>query len=159
MRGDVKIFDFGLAKELSECHRVEGTNVYKLTKRCGSPRYMAPEVFKGQPYNHNVDVYAFGLMLWQICEGKTIFEDFSYERLSEEVMMKNQRPAISETNTPRIVNKIITSSWSPDISIRPECKDICSSLKEQIVISCGEQIVDALDITNRTDASINAKAM
>ena len=32
MRGDVKIFDFGLAKELSERHRVEGTNVYKMTK-------------------------------------------------------------------------------------------------------------------------------
>jgi serine/threonine protein kinase len=157
VRGDVKIFDFGLAKELSECHRVEGTNVYKLTKRCGSPRYMAPEVFNGQPYNHKVDVYAFGLMLWQICYYETPFESYSYDRLSEEVMGgKNTRPAINEKTTPHAVNKIITSSWSPDISIRPECKVICSSLKEQIVIHCGEQMVDTLDITNRTDASIKA---
>jgi serine/threonine protein kinase len=56
VRDDVKIFDFGLAAEMHPSLRVNGTNTYRLTAESGSPRYMAPEVALGQPYNHLVDV-------------------------------------------------------------------------------------------------------
>ena len=42
VRGDVKIFDLGLAKELS-CSKDNGDGTYQLTGDTGSPRYMAPE--------------------------------------------------------------------------------------------------------------------
>lgn len=156
MRGDVKIFDFGLAKELSAKYRVTGTNVYKLTKRCGSPRYMASEVFRGLPYNHNVDVYSFGLLLWQVCECKTPFDNFSYDRLADEVMNRHIMPTIN-SRWSSVLKQIISSSWHRDISKRPECSDICSLLKEEIVGLCGEQILQELDLTSRTDHSLNAK--
>ena len=42
VRGDVKIFDLGLAKEIDPQHKLaDGT--YKLTGDTGSLRYMAPE--------------------------------------------------------------------------------------------------------------------
>lgn len=156
VRGDVKIFDFGLAKELSAKYRVTGTNVYKLTKRCGSPRYMASEVFRGLPYNHNVDVYSFGLLLWQVCECKTPFDNFSYDRLADEVMNRHIMPTIN-SRWSSVLKQIISSSWHRDISKRPECSDICSLLKEEIVGLCGEQILQELDLTSRTDHSLNAK--
>ena len=35
-------------------------DVYVMSSEVGSKRYMAPEVFKCQPYNQKVDIYAFG---------------------------------------------------------------------------------------------------
>jgi serine/threonine protein kinase len=46
----VKIFDFGLAKELRTNERLED-GTYKLTGDTGSPRYMAPEVANCKDYN------------------------------------------------------------------------------------------------------------
>jgi len=43
VRGDAKIFDFGLAKELNERDRTEN-GLYKMSGLTGSRRYMAPEV-------------------------------------------------------------------------------------------------------------------
>jgi serine/threonine protein kinase len=40
IRGDIKIFDFGLAKEVRD---PDDEGNYKLTGYCGSPMYMAPE--------------------------------------------------------------------------------------------------------------------
>jgi serine/threonine protein kinase len=50
----IKIFDFGLAKELEEKKKnADGT--FNLTGHTGSPRYMAPEVSKAEPYNLSCD--------------------------------------------------------------------------------------------------------
>lgn len=32
----------------------------------GTPTYMAPELFQKRQYDHSVDVFAFGSMLWEI---------------------------------------------------------------------------------------------
>lgn len=36
----------------------------------GTPIHMAPELFHGN-YDYSVDVYAFGVLFWYICSGKT----------------------------------------------------------------------------------------
>ena len=66
VRGDVKIFDFGLATFMP----MEGEpyeDRYEMSG-AGSPRYMAPEVLKDPPddYNLKADVYTFGMVLWEM---------------------------------------------------------------------------------------------
>jgi len=65
IRDDVKLFDFGLSRELMPAEKVPGSNptTYKLTGETGSFRYMAPEVAKNQPYNERADVFGFGILL------------------------------------------------------------------------------------------------
>lgn len=55
----VKLFDFGMARPITEC-----TDPNEI---CGSPRYMAPEVMKGEGYSLKVDVYSFGIILFELC--------------------------------------------------------------------------------------------
>jgi serine/threonine protein kinase len=55
----IKLFDFGLSKEISEDLAV-GDGTYKLTGYTGSIRYMAPEVFQEKPYNMTCDAVSFG---------------------------------------------------------------------------------------------------
>ena len=63
-QGVVKLFDFGLACEMIEKKKKTGTKNYCFTKDVGSPRFMAPEVYLGKPYNEKSDVYSLGLILW-----------------------------------------------------------------------------------------------
>jgi serine/threonine protein kinase len=55
----VKLCDFGLAKK-REFHRV--------TTVCGSPLYMAPEIFKGD-YNENVNIWSLGMIFYELIFG------------------------------------------------------------------------------------------
>lgn len=63
----VKLCDFGLAKKLSDLNR-------GLSQFSGTPAYMAPEVFQKRGYDHKVDVFAFGSILWEIYAREVPFD-------------------------------------------------------------------------------------
>ncbi len=55
--GDFKLGDFGIAKQLEKTGSVRSMK--------GTSMYMAPEVTKGQRYDHTVDIYSLGIMLYR----------------------------------------------------------------------------------------------
>ena len=63
----MKITDFGISKNLNSNEDVTSTSV-------GTPCYMAPEIFKGIPYNNKTDVWALGCLFFEILAGKKAFE-------------------------------------------------------------------------------------
>jgi hypothetical protein len=65
--GRVKLFDFGLAEFLL-------TNDKTLKGKCGTPRYMPPEMRQNKPYSFPIDVYIYTIMLWQIITSRVPFE-------------------------------------------------------------------------------------
>jgi len=69
----LKIADFGLAKELSEGEFVNNF--------CGSPGYMAPEIYKQEPYRFEVDMFAFGVILFRLLSGGEKPFDASNDRV------------------------------------------------------------------------------
>ncbi|MCA9614508.1 MAG: serine/threonine protein kinase [Sandaracinus sp.] len=71
----VKIVDFGLAK-ISETEQ-DGAPGRKLTRTgmiFGTPQYMSPEQGMGRPTDHRSDVYALGLILYELLTGKVPFD-------------------------------------------------------------------------------------
>ncbi|CAJ1965710.1 unnamed protein product [Cylindrotheca closterium] len=60
--GTLKIFDFDLARVLP----LGRHQLFQLTANVGSPRYMAPEVKRGDKYNLTADVFSFGVLVYQI---------------------------------------------------------------------------------------------
>ena len=91
VRGDVKIFDFGLCQEF-EAFQVDKDGTYKLTGDAGSTRYMAPEVGLGKPYNEMADVYSFGILLYQILALKTPYPGLTINTFPKMVFMKGAQP-------------------------------------------------------------------
>jgi len=61
--GQVKLFDFSLTitEEMSQL---------KAGNRTGSPSYMAPELIRRSKTNHRVDIYAFGIVMYEILCGR-----------------------------------------------------------------------------------------
>ena len=69
VRGDVKIFDFGLARTMPEDDQPYA-HTYRMSG-AGTPRYMAPECLNHEPYNLKADVYSFAIILWEMLAGQT----------------------------------------------------------------------------------------
>uniref|UniRef100_A0A383VWV5 non-specific serine/threonine protein kinase n=1 Tax=Tetradesmus obliquus TaxID=3088 RepID=A0A383VWV5_TETOB len=64
--GTVKLCDFGFARAMS-------CNTMVLTSIKGTPLYMAPELVQEQPYNHTVDLWSLGVILYELFVGQPPF--------------------------------------------------------------------------------------
>jgi predicted Ser/Thr protein kinase len=78
--GTVKVLDFGLAK-MGGTPAVQGDNSPTVTMGqteagviLGTASYMSPEQAKGKPVDHRADIYAFGLVLYEMLTGKRLHQ-------------------------------------------------------------------------------------
>ena len=69
--GDVRISDFGLAGAVGEMDNVGS----------GTPGYMAPEQLKGQDVSIKSDIFALGLILYELFTGRKVFDAKSLDEL------------------------------------------------------------------------------
>ena len=105
-KGRVRITDFGLA---GFAEQIKGSEVF-----AGTPAYMSPEQFAGKEVTTKSDIYALGLVLYEIFTGKRVFEAGSLEELKR--MHESSAPT-----TP--------SSWVKDID----------PLVERVIMRCLEK--------------------
>jgi fused-like protein len=64
--GIVKLCDFGFARSMSN-------NTIVLTSIKGTPLYMAPELVQELPYNHTVDLWSLGVIIYELFVGTPPF--------------------------------------------------------------------------------------
>lgn len=129
-RGDIKLFDFGLAKELNDDLK-SSDGLYNLTGDTGSPRYMAPEVALGKPYNGTCDTYSFCLLLWQMLALTTPFEVYTVKRLKERVWSSQEkRPLVGDAWSANI-KLLLKRGWANDIKTRFTMSQVEGILKKE----------------------------
>jgi serine/threonine-protein kinase len=75
--GQVKVIDFGIAKALGACHET-AAGVLK-----GKPSYIAPEQVLDELVDRRADVFAAGVILWEMLTGQRLFKDASHHSLWE----------------------------------------------------------------------------
>ncbi len=101
--GYVKIGDYGLSKFISVSrHSAQTASV-------GTVHYMAPEVGSGS-YTRGIDIYALGVMLYEMLLGKVPFEGSSMG----EVLMKHLTEQPEVENLPKPFGKIIQKALQKD---------------------------------------------
>ncbi len=89
----VKVLDFGLVKNVEE----KGEDLTQTGLFMGSPKYMSPEQIRGEPVDARVDVYALGVIMYEMLTGKVPFDRAN----SVNILMahiQEQVPPMSEFN-------------------------------------------------------------
>jgi serine/threonine protein kinase len=95
--GRVKVIDFGIAF-LAGARRLTFAN---LSQVMGTPDYISPEQLKSEPGDRRSDLYAMGVMLYEMLSGKTPFSGPNPFAVMNDRLVNNPPP-------PREVNPHIT---------------------------------------------------
>ncbi|KAL3515998.1 hypothetical protein ACH5RR_022900 [Cinchona calisaya] len=118
----LKIADFGSACEESHCHLLDDI--------AGTYRWMSPEMIKGKKsYNRKIDVYGFGLILFELIAGTIPFKGLAPEQVAFSVLNKNLRPDIPK-RCPPAMRDLIVQCWSVKPEKRPEFWQIVDVLEQ-----------------------------
>ncbi|PKA51681.1 Serine/threonine-protein kinase HT1 [Apostasia shenzhenica] len=136
----VKIADFGIACEEAYSDA--------LADDPGTYRWMAPEMIKHKHYGKKVDVYSFGLVLWEMLTGRIPYEDMTPVQAAFAVVYKNLRPAIP-ADCPAALRALIEQCWASNPEKRPEFWQIVKVLKHfESVLAQGGTLDMAQNLTS-----------
>ena len=135
--GDFKLGDFGVARTLEKTSS-------GLSKK-GTYTYMAPEVYKGQSYGSNVDIYSLGIVMYKLLNNNLdpFRKDRTYndgERALEMRLLGNEipKPANAEGRLAEIVLKACAfdpkDRYESPLQMRQELENIQYNEKERKVI-------------------------
>lgn len=107
MEGEVKLLDFGMAKPtaaLGDLFEAAGATVIK-----GGARYLAPEQIRGEPLDRRCDVFALGVVAWELFAERRLFRRASDFSVMESIL-KGDRPALRKIRpeVPAEVDDVIT---------------------------------------------------
>lgn len=122
--GTVKIFDFGLARQLDTPINEDETF---LMTRVGAPRYMAPEVIRGLPYNGKADVYSFSILLWELCRLRDAYDGVSREIHFRNITKHGTRPDCCYW-WPKKLKNLLRQAWHEDLHQRSNFEIIIDAL-------------------------------
>jgi len=100
--GKVKLMDFGIAKS-------EGLSLTRAGFTLGTPYYMAPEQVLGQSVTYLVDVYAFGVLLYELLAGVKPISGDTVERIFNQILYEplNIEPLRAVGVTPPLFDLIL----------------------------------------------------
>jgi Tol biopolymer transport system component len=104
--GLVKVLDFGLAKLISEPRTDGSTMTIGLTEvgtTIGTPAYMAPEQAQGKAIDRRADVWAFGVVLYEMLAGRRPFRGDSVQATLAAVLTSEPDFAIVPARVRRLL--------------------------------------------------------
>jgi len=91
----------------------------------GPLRWMPPEAIKDKVYSIKSDVWAYGVVVWEVMTRKIPFEDSDPMKIAFGVVFENWQLEIPQ-NVPVAYNQLMVNCWKRDPQERPDFKMIAS---------------------------------
>jgi serine/threonine-protein kinase len=131
-RGRARITDFGLAAVVEEIHGAE--------VRSGTPAYMSPEQLAGREVTVRSDIYALGLVLFELFTGQRAFEGGSLAELTRQHLAETPpRPCELVPELEPAVERVILRCLAKEPAKRPQ-----SALAVAAALPGGDPLAAAL---------------
>ncbi|MFK8001262.1 MAG: serine/threonine-protein kinase [Polyangiales bacterium] len=146
-KGYVKLIDFGIAKAADRIHHTQGA----LIK--GTFRYMSPEQAHGTPLDRRTDIYALGIMLWELLTQRKLFDAPNDILLLD--LVRNPKippPSSLAPDVPPALDAIVMKALSKDPAHRPPTT---AAFQAALAAACPE----ALAVTQGEVAELIGLAM
>jgi zinc protease len=107
-RGELKVMDFGISRSFAADVTATGGIV-------GTPAYMAPEQAEGKPVDHRTDIYAFGLILYEMFTGVPTFTGDSAITLAvKQIRERPKAPRAIDPSLPKYIEAAILRCLEKD---------------------------------------------
>ena len=153
--GHVRLIDFGLSR------RINGTE--SCSTFCGSPFYMAPEMISSKSYSFSVDIWAYGVMIFELLTGTLPFNGRSPTDIYRKIMCGVINwPSVIDSDAKDLISKILDRditkrlgaiSLDPKghpLNTRPSSSDLLSDRSSILSVS---SILTTKTMKERYDAS------
>ncbi len=95
--GTVKLVDFGQARQPGD------TTVTLMGQLVGEPTYMSPEQLRNQPASPETDLWAVGVILYEMLAGRPPFQGSSFPLVAHQVLMGQPAPIVGVSPAVQVV--------------------------------------------------------
>lgn len=128
-----KVADFGLSRSIRESE----TDVYQQKSKGALPvRWMAPECLYLQVFTSKSDVWAFGILLWEIVTlGSTPYPGLSAQEVIHAV--RDGRVMVQPAHCRWELYRLMRACWHPDPKERPSFSQLSRDLDQLIKLNAG----------------------
>ncbi|GAM26893.1 hypothetical protein SAMD00019534_100680 [Acytostelium subglobosum LB1] len=120
-----KVSDFGLSVRQFD-KEVKGRKVWNW-------RWLAPEVIKNVQYTEKIDIYSYGMVIWELITREIpfeeYFEEYKWNSVIEDKVTHGLRPTIPKECPEQFAN-LIQDCWQEDPRRRPSFEDIITQLQQ-----------------------------
>jgi len=123
------VTDFGVAKALNAATTTSGMTATGMA--VGTPAYMAPEQLAGDAAaDHRIDIYALGLLAYELLHGKSPFAASTPQRVLAAVLTQEPKPLIEvRPDVPASLSELVMRCLSKEPDSRPaNAKEVLDSL-------------------------------
>ena len=134
VEGRIKVVDFGIARHVTPMSDAKA-GLTLTGMQLGTPGYMAPEQLRGQPVDARADVFAFGVMAYELATGVHPFGGSDPAALVERLVSDN--PPLSRPLAPAALDAIVRRCLRGDPASR---------------FQSGSDLLDALRAVDRAPA-------
>lgn len=124
VHGRAKLMDFGIAK-------TEGLNLTRTGFTLGTPFYMSPEQVLGQAVTAQADVYAFGVLLYELLSGVKAVRGDSFEKVFNQILKTPlaHEPLVEAQVPPLVIDMIMRCTAKPPAERPQGMGAICGQLE------------------------------
>ena len=115
---NAKVADFGLSRIKEEDAGMTA---------CGTPAWTAPEIVKLEQYDEKVDVYSFGIVMWELMARAEPYDGTGGVQVAYMAVEQGLRPDVPEY-CPEVFAQLMTECWDSDPYVRPDFGNILERL-------------------------------
>lgn len=95
---------------------------------CGTPAYLAPEIYQKKAYDEKIDVFSFGTILWEIFARQVPYEGLEPTDIMQKLLKEENMSTLA--TIPKSIQKIINECRALNSEYRPNFDKIVEMLEE-----------------------------
>lgn len=135
--GEVKLTDFGIAKDLDKTLAMAGTFV-------GTVTYMSPERCLGQDYSFASDIWSVGMVIFELATGRYPFADIASFPVLFDHLCEKPEPRLDASYFPEELVEFDAYCLTRDVARRPDTEFLLTHAYVTVNVPTTEQLAEWL---------------